>query len=148
MKAIRVVSVICLLAAVGTGWGAGEGKWLTDFEKATKVAAKEGVPILANFSGSDWCGWCIRLDREVFSKKAFQKYADKNVVLFLADFPSKSKQPDAVKAQNAKLAEKYGIRGFPTVLLLDAEGEIQARTGYQPGGADGYIRHLESLLKQ
>lgn len=122
--------------------------WLTDFEEATKEAEKRGVPILVDFSGSDWCGWCIKLDSEVFSKDEFIKYAKKNVVLFLADFPSKKAQSDKIKKQNKKLSEKYGVRGFPTVLLLDESGKELARTGYQRGGAAKYVKHLKELLER
>ena len=102
--------------------------------------------ILADFSGSDWCGWCIKLDKEVFSKKPFQEYAKKNVVLFLADFPSRKELPAKVKEQNEKLAKQYGVRGFPTVLLLDATGKILGRTGYQRGGPEAYVEHVQKLI--
>lgn len=121
--------------------------WLTDFEAAKKLAAEKNVPILADFSGSDWCGWCIKLDNEVFSKDAFKEYAKENVVLFLADFPNRKPQSKEVKEQNDALAKKYGIRGFPTVLLLDAEGNVLEQTGYQAGGAKAYVEHLKELLK-
>ncbi|MBM4148467.1 MAG: thioredoxin family protein [Lentisphaerae bacterium] len=130
------------LAAVA----ADEGGWTTDFSAAKKEAAKRGVPILADFSGSDWCGWCIRLDKEVFSEADFRKFAADNFVLFLADFPNAKPQTDALKAQNAALAEKYGVQGFPTVLILDAEGKVIGKTGYRRGGAAAYIEHLKGFL--
>lgn len=139
---LAMVMMVSLSAA-----NAAEG-WLTDFEAAKKVASERKLPILANFAGSDWCGWCIRLDREVFSKKEFQEYAGKNVVLFLADFPSRKKQPAKTKSQNKVLAEKYKVRGFPTVLLMDAKGNVLARTGYQKGGPQKYVKHLKSLIKE
>jgi protein disulfide-isomerase len=137
------IAVIGLQAVTAV---AGEG-WLTDFEQAKKLAAEREVPILADFSGSDWCGWCIRLDREVFSKKEFKQFAQSNVVLFLADFPSGKKQSREVIAQNKRLQQKYRIRGYPTVLLLDAQGEVLASTGYQPGGAESYVKHIKALIK-
>lgn len=124
-----------------------ESTWLTDFEQAKEVAAEKNLPILADFSGSDWCGWCIKLDNEVFSKEAFKAYAAENLVLFLADFPRSKEQSDAVKEQNQALAEKYGVRGFPTVLLLDAQGNVLERTGYQRGGPEAYVEHIKELLK-
>ena len=122
--------------------------WLTDFQEAQRVAAAEKRPILVDFSGSDWCGWCIRLDKEVFSQAAFQEYARKNLVLFLADFPRGKELPEKLQAQNEELAKKYGIRGFPTVLLLDAAGGVAAQTGYRPGGAEAYVKHLRDLLSE
>ncbi len=124
-----------------------EEGWMTDFEKAKEEAAKRNVPILIDFSGSDWCGWCIKLDKEVFSQAEFKAYAKDNLVLFLADFPSQKPQSEIVKKQNDKLSEQYAPQGFPTVLLVDAEGQELGRTGYQPGGAAAYVEHLKSLLK-
>ncbi len=143
MKKVFVAVVLFGIASLAL---AGEG-WLTDFEEAKNHAAVRNVPILIDFSGSDWCGWCIRLDNEVFSQSEFKAYAKENLVLFLADFPSQKAQSEAVKKQNEKLSERYGPRGFPTVLLVDAEGRELGRTGYQPGGAAAYVEHLKSLLK-
>lgn len=122
--------------------------WLTSLDEAKAQAAARKVPILVDFSGSDWCGWCIRLEKEVFSKAAFKDYAKDNLVLLLVDFPRRSDQSDEVKRANQALAERFRVEGFPTILLLDAEGKELARTGYQEGGADGYIAHLKSLLNK
>ena len=124
---------------------AGAG-WATDFEAVQKIANEKELPILADFSGSDWCGWCVKLDKEVFSQDAFKAYAKDNVVLFLADFPHKTPQADDIKKQNKALSQKYGIRGFPTVLLLNADGTVISQTGYQRGGPEKYVEHLKSLL--
>jgi thioredoxin-related protein len=83
----------------------------------------------------------------VFSTKAFKQYAKKNLVLFAADFPRGKKLPEKVVAQNKELARSYGIQGFPTVLLVDANGKEIARTGYQEGGGEAYVKHLQELLK-
>lgn len=137
-----------VLVALLAGWTAqaAESAWLTDYKAAQEAAAKKNLPILADFSGSDWCGWCIKLDKEVFSKKEFDAYAKDNFVLFLADFPARKKQSPAEKKQNDALAKKYGISGFPTVLLIDAKGKVLARTGYRRGGAAAYVKHLQGLL--
>lgn len=121
--------------------------WHTDFAKAQKLAKDSGKPVLMNFSGSDWCYWCIKLEKEVFHKKAFKDYAAKNVVLMLVDTPSKAKLPADVKKQNEDLKAKYMIRGFPTVILLDSEGKKVAQTGYKDGGAEKYVEHIKSLLE-
>ncbi|MBT3381048.1 MAG: thioredoxin family protein [Lentisphaerae bacterium] len=137
-----------LLVGISLGATAAETGWLTDFEEAKKIAAEKKRPILIDFSGSDWCGWCIRLDREVFSKAEFKAYADKNLVLLLADFPNGKELPEKTVEQNRSLARKYGVQGFPTVLLLGADGETKGRTGYQEGGAGAYVEHLKTLLKE
>lgn len=122
--------------------------WLTSLDAARKEAAEKKLPILVNFSGSDWCGWCIKLDKEVFSQKAFAEYAKSNLVLLLLDFPNSKPQSPEDKKVNQALAEQYGVQGFPTVLLLDATGKQLGRTGYMPGGAEAYVDHLKDLLKK
>ena len=149
MKTMGYVTVAALMLWGGLASAAeDDATWTTDFAAAKKAAAEKNLPILADFSGSDWCGWCIRLDKEVFSKKEFKDYAKKDLVLFLADFPSKKAQPEALKKQNKALSEKYGVRGFPTVLLLDAKGKVLAKTGYRKGGPAAYVKHIEGLLKK
>lgn len=127
--------------------GLKKAKWLTSFSEAKQEATKRKVPILADFSGSDWCGWCIKLDKEVFSKPEFAEYASKHLVLLLVDFPRKKPQDAGLKKQNQKLSDQFGIEGFPTVILLNAEGNVIARTGYQPGGAEAYVKHLQKLIE-
>ncbi len=122
-------------------------EWLTDFQKAKQIAAEKKLPILADFSGSDWCGWCIKLEREVFSQAPFKEYAQDNLILFIADFPRHKQQAAELQKQNQALSSSYSIRGFPSVLLLDASGKQLARTGYQPGGAAAYVQHLKKLLQ-
>ena len=121
--------------------------WLTSLAAAKAEAARRKVPILADFSGSDWCGWCMKLDKEVFSTDVFKKYASENLVLLLVDFPRQKPQSDETIKQNKDLAEKFGIEGFPTILLLDAEGKLLERTSYLPGGGENYVMHLRKLLK-
>jgi len=121
--------------------------WLTDFEQAKAQAKAENKYVLVDFSGSDWCGWCIKLEHEVFSKAAFKAYARENLVLMLADFPSGKPQTAAVKAQNRRMAEQFGIRGYPTVIVLGPDGALVGRTGYQRGGPEAYVEHVKGLIK-
>ena len=123
--------------------------WMTDFEAAKAKAKSEGKHILLDFSGSDWCGWCIKLDDEVFSRAAFKEYADDNLILVLADFPNdKSGQSAVLQNQNKKLAEAFGIRGFPSVFILSSAGNSIAKTGYQAGGPHAYVEHLKKLIAE
>jgi protein disulfide-isomerase len=120
--------------------------WTDDFDKAVKYAAATKRPLLLDFSGSDWCGWCIKLHNEVFVKDAFKTYADKNLVLVEVDFPRGKKQSAELKARNSKLAEKYGVRGFPTVVVLDSTGKKElGRTGYVKGGPDAFIAAAKKI---
>ena len=124
------------------------GTWLTDYDEALATAKKMNRPVLINFTGSDWCGWCIKLSDEVFSQDIFKKYAAENLVLLKLDFPRKIVQTPEMKAANETLAKKFGIEGFPTILLLDYTGKKLARTGYQAGGAQEYVDHIKALLTQ
>jgi len=121
--------------------------WATDFEKAKAAAVKDGKDLLMDFTGSDWCGWCIRLQEEVFSKDAFQQEAPKHFVLVELDFPQGKEQSEALKQQNEKLQLEYGVEGFPSIILADAQGRPYAVTGYEPGGAARYLAHLAELRK-
>lgn len=123
-----------------------ESAWMSDFEAAKNKAKEEGKPMLVNFNGSDWCIWCIVLVDEVFSTQAFNSYAKNNLILVDIDFPRKKAQPEELKEQNRALANKYGIRGFPTILVLDAEGEVIEKTGYRRGGPEAYVLHLQEIL--
>ena len=125
-----------------------EVKWLTNFAQAHEIAKKENKVLFVDFSGSDWCGWCIRLHKEVLSQKAFLDYAKDNLVLVLIDFPRRKAQSPEERRQNAALAEQFGIRGYPTVLLISPEGKIIAKTGYRRGGARAYVQYLKGVLKR
>ncbi|MCK6472208.1 MAG: thioredoxin family protein [Planctomycetes bacterium] len=119
--------------------------WMTDFEAAKAKAAKEKKDLLIDFTGSDWCGWCIKLKNEVFVHDAFKNEAPKSFVLVELDFPRNKELPENLQAQNKKLSETYEIQGFPTILLTDAEGKPYGRTGYQAGGPEAYLKHLGEL---
>ena len=101
--------------------------WLGDFNNATIEAAKEDKLILINFSGSDWCGPCIRLRKEILESSTFEDYAKEHLVLVRADFPRQKKnQLDAAQVKrNEALADKYNPDGkFPFTLLVDKNGKI------------------------
>jgi thioredoxin-related protein len=120
--------------------------WATDFEAASKEAKESGKYMLLDFTGSDWCGWCIKLDKEVFSQDEFKTYAKDALIAVELDFPNKKEISDELKEQNETLAKKYGVKGFPTIIILSPEGELVARTGYKPGGAEKYVEHLKGLI--
>ena len=127
--------------------GAGEVAWQTDLPKAQAQAKLEKKMVLMDFTGSDWCGWCIRLHKEVFSKPAFAEYARKNLVTVEVDFPRKKEQSAAQKKANGDLAKKYKIEGYPTIVVLDGEGKQLGTLGYMEGGASAFIAELEKLKK-
>ncbi len=140
-------AAVCLGILFTAACARADSGWLTDFNQAKSQAAAKNLPILADFTGSDWCVWCKKLDSEVLSKPAFQTFAKTHCILFMADFPNGKKLPPATAAQNNALLKQYGVQGFPTILLLDANGNVIAKTGYKPGGPDAYVTHLKGLLK-
>jgi thiol-disulfide isomerase/thioredoxin len=138
-----VAACVCAFARTSR---AGDDAWMTDFDAAKAKAKEEKKMLLVDFTGSDWCPWCIKLHKEVFDKEAFNAYSPTKFILVELDYPREKKLPDELKAQNDKLQKEYKIRGYPTVLLLDPAGEVLAQTGYRPGGPEKYVKHLGNLI--
>lgn len=138
------VGLTCLVGVESAR--AADGLWATDFAAAQARARAEKKLLLVEFTGSDWCPPCKRLAAEVFSLEAFQKAASEKFVLVMLDYPVKLKLPDELKAQNDELKKRYQITAYPTVLLMDADGNRFGRTGYRSGGETAYLDHLQELL--
>ena len=145
MKALHFVALICLSALLCLGSARAEADWLTDFQKAQSEAKAGHKLLLINFTGSDWCPWCIRLEREVFSKPEFAQFAKDNLVLLAADFPRAKAQSNDVRRQNQDLAQRYSVEGFPTIVVLNSEGKQVGLLGYVPGGPNAFIEELKKL---
>jgi len=125
---------------------AADAKWYYDVPQAQAVAKKEKKLVLLDFTGSDWCGWCKKLKAEIFSTPEFNNYARTNLVLVEIDFPHYKPLSPELMATNEKLQEKYGVQGFPTILVLDSNGkEIWRLGGYAPGTPADWIRTLDVL---
>jgi thiol-disulfide isomerase/thioredoxin len=121
--------------------------WLENYEAAVVKSKETGKPILAEFTGSDWCPPCIQLNNDVFSKPIFKDWAAENVVLLELDYPNGRKLSPELKEQNDKLAQKYGIQFFPTVMLLSAEGEVKGKLeGYSTVSAEDWIQSINDHL--
>ncbi len=138
--------------ALVAGWTliqaqAGELSWLADLPKAQAQAKAENKIVLLDFTGSDWCIWCTRLKNEVFSKTAFAEYAAKNLVLVEVDFPHTKKLSAEQKAANNALQEKYGIEGYPTIIVLNGDGKQIGKLGYMKGGPEAFTAELDKLKK-
>ncbi len=125
---------------------AASDKWMTDYDAALEAAKASNKHVLVDFTGSDWCGWCIRLKEEVFSKDEFKAYAEENFVLLVVDFPRRTKLPADQTRRNRELAGKYKVEGFPTIVILSPEGKEVGRTGYRRGGAEAYVKHLAGMV--
>lgn len=124
------------------------GDFLTDFETAKKKAAKDNKPLLVKFTGSDWCPPCIKLDKEVFSKKDFKSAVEKDFVVVILDFPRKKELPAEQTKANKEVAKKYGLKSYPTVMLMDQKGKVfKSMSGYSGGGVEPYLKVLKDSLR-
>ena len=119
--------------------------WTDDYDKGLAQAKTEKKMSLLDFTGSDWCGWCMKLDKEVFSEKEFKDYAKANLVLIELDYPQQKRLPKHTKDQNEKLKADYKITGYPTIFVLDAEGKQIGQLGYMEGGPKAFIAALDKL---
>ncbi len=127
---------------------AADGDWLTDLPKAQAKAAAEKKLVLIDFTGSDWCPPCKNLHKTVLTSAEFTKFAKDNLVLVDIDFPNSKPQSAELKAANKELAKKFGITGYPTIVVLDASGkEVFKKVGYGGTPAKDYVADLAKLKK-
>ncbi len=145
MKKMTLGLLMCWFALQGLA--AEESKWLTDLPTAQAQAKKDGKLVLMDFTGSDWCPWCIKLHKEVFSTPEFSDYAKKNLVLVEVDFPRKKDQSADLKKANQALQQKFKIEGYPTVIVLNGDGKKVGELGYEAGGPKPFIANLDKLKK-
>ena len=129
--------------------------WYTDMSIATDLSMKEKKPLMMFFTGSDWCGWCIRLQNEVFKKEDFIKWAKKNVILVELDFPKRTPQEESLKMQNSQLQQMFQVRGYPTVWIVNPEKTEEGKvnlsalgsTGYVAGGPEKWLEGANQIMK-
>lgn len=120
-----------LLLVTATAFAEPKAGWSEDYTASLAKAKAEKKDVLLDFTGSDWCGWCIKLDKEIFSTDEFKQLAEKKLVLVELDYPRSKTLPDEVKKQNAELKAKFGIRGYPTIILVNSRGkEMKRWVGY------------------
>ena len=150
MKSVFRMSLVLLAVALACpGWGAKMSAavpkgWGEDFEAAKKAAAAEGKLVFLAFSGSDWCGWCVKLEREVYSQTEFVNKAKRRFVLTMIDNPrDEERLSDLAKRQNRELTRRFGVRGFPCGMVCDAKGNVLGQIGgYVMGGPDEYLKRM------
>ena len=142
-KILLFVAALPLFAMSATSTPAG---FTDNLDEAIAAAKDNGKYIYVCFSGSDWCGWCRKLEREVFSKSKFLAGVTNDFELVFIDMPhDQTLLSDRAKVENGKLVEKYRIQGFPTAVVLDEKGEVLTRTGYRQGGAKKYVEHMKEI---
>jgi thioredoxin-related protein len=145
MKKILIALLACCAVAQ---IHAADLTWLTDVPKAEQQAKADNKLVLLDFTGSDWCGWCMKLDKDTFDQPEFADYAAKNLVLVQLDYPQHKDQSDDLKSANAALAKKYEIDGYPTLIALKPDGTVAwKQVGYLEGGPKALIAKLDEAKK-
>ena len=156
LKTMKNLLLIIFLSASTFTFSQEKAKWHVDFEIAAQISLQTGKPILADFTGSDWCGWCIKLKKEVFNTPKFRDWADQNVVLLELDYPRRKKQDEKIKKQNRELQQIFQVRGYPTIhifnVMINKENQLEfiqlGQTGYVAGGPTPWINKVNSILKK
>ncbi len=159
MKKLLIYTLLLISVntfAQTTAYKAENEGWLVDINEAYEVSNKTGKPIMANFTGSDWCGWCKKLKAEVFDKPEFKKWAKENVVLVELDYPRRKVIPENIKQQNASLQQAFQVTGYPTIWVFNMTKDAKSgqygidalgKTGYVAGGPANFTKGVDDMIK-
>ena len=133
----KILSILLIALSINGFAQQKELSWHTDVNKAISLSIESEKPLLMFFTGSDWCGWCIRLQKAVFLKPEFTKWATKNVILVELDFPKRTPIAPELLKQNRELANIFGVRGYPTVWFVTPERLKDGKTNFNKLGSQG-----------
>lgn len=152
---MKKILLVLLLAFGYSTTEAQELTWLNNLDKAIEASKETGRPIMLFFTGSDWCGWCRRLQNEVFTQPEFAAWASQNVVLMEVDFPRHTPLSPELQLQNSQLQQFFKVPGYPSVIFVTAkkaDGKINfeslGNTGYIPGGPTPWLNAANGILKK
>ena len=134
----KYISIHLLFLSINVFSQEGDLEWHTDLNKAIEISIESEKPLFMFFTGSDWCGWCIRLQKEVFFKPDFVKWAKENLVLVELDFPRRKKLEESLKQQNENLRKMFAVRGYPTGWFVVPEIE-ENKVNFKRLGSQGYV---------
>jgi len=143
---MRRLFLFVAIFASHTGWSQ-RVEWLTDAMAAQRKAKEENKLLMLDFTGSDWCGWCMKLKREVFDQPDFAQFAQSRLVMVEVDFPHHQTLPQAQQQANASLEHAYGVTGYPTLVFLNPDGKRVGRMGYISGGPTAFIAKVEQFTR-
>lgn len=140
-------AALALTALTSSAVAAPDDDWFADYDAAVAAAREQKKDLLVDFTGSDWCRWCIQLHKEVFAHDEFLDPAMERYVLVSLDFPHDAELRASVPNpdRNRELGALHRVSGYPTILLMTADGDVYGRTGYQSGGPQAYLEHLDEL---
>lgn len=142
-----LILALVALCAPSFSYAKDEVKWQTNFNQALEQSQSNHKPIVLFFTGSDWCSWCSKLDHEVFETPEFNQATKDKFIFVKLDFPRKQKLDPALAAQNKQLQDKYHIKGYPSLVVIDSNQKVLGTTGYRAGGGKAYADHLLSFIK-
>lgn len=146
---IFIAVALCAFQGLAFGQTNHKGiQWNTNFENAVAEAKANNKPLLLLFTGTGWCPACVRLEKEVFSNADFANTVGKEFVFVKLDFPKGGSQDPRLQTQNDQLANRFYVRGYPTVVIIDADQNQIGTSGYRPGGAAPYAAHLLKMIKE
>lgn len=155
IKQMKKLLILLFIGFSTVAFAQEKSDWLINFEKAAQQSLATGKPIVANFTGSDWCGWCKKLKKEVFDKAEFKAWAKENVILLELDYPRRKPQSEAIKKQNRELQQAFQVRGYPTIHVFNVKlsnNQLEfvplGQTGYVAGGPKAWIAKTNSFLKK
>ena len=132
-------------AAVAT---TSEITWMTDFQAAKALAKEQSKPMFLYFTGSDWCPWCIKMNTQILSTPEFNQALSQKMIFVKVDFPRSTPLDKATKQQNDQLSKTFGVQGFPTVILLDSNGDRIEKLSFQAGGGAIYAKKVLDIIDQ
>jgi len=135
----KFISIIFLFLTLNTFSQESDLKWHTDLNKAIELSIQDNKPLFMFFTGSDWCGWCIRLQKEVFFKPEFVKWAKENLTLVELDFPRRKKLDESLRQQNDNLRQMFAVRGYPTGWFVIPEIQEDKKINFKRLGSQGYV---------
>ncbi len=145
MKRFPPLVFLWILSSLAA-WAASPG-WLVSYDKALEFSKKSGRPVLINFTGSDWCGWCKKMKAETLGKPEFIQFASSNLILVELDFPHSLPQTPEIKAANEAVKKNFKVGGFPTLVLVDSKGEELGRQrGYLAGGVLAFTAQIKNWI--
>ena len=143
LLAISLLCAYCVPALANAGSvsqmpGRQQLQWYTNYNQAVQVAQQKNAPLFLFFTGSNWCGWCKKMVSEVFASPDFVQSVGNSFVFVEIDFPTNYQLPPDIVQQNEQLKNKFGISGYPTVIILSPDQKVLAKTGYRQGGGRAY----------
>jgi protein disulfide-isomerase len=152
----KIIFVLFISLSTFVAQAQKELTWHTDMSKASELSMKEKKPLMLFFTGADWCGWCIRLQKEVFKTEEFTKWAKDNVILVELDFPRRTPQDEVIKRQNYNMKNTFQVKGYPTVWFVNPKIQEENKmnlealgsTGYVAGGPQKWLESANSIIKK